>query len=65
VIDRLLGTTDDQGIHDPAEPWEDTGSEEDLRAYTARRLASYAHRPRSPQDAPFGALAALTGVLGR
>ena len=64
MIERLLGRTEDDAVYDPAEPWEGPGDESDLRAYTARRLASYAHRPRSPQDVPIGALEALTGVLG-
>jgi hypothetical protein len=64
MIERLLGRTEDDAVYDPAEPWEGPGDEADLRAYTARRLASYAHRPRSPQDVPVGALEALTDVLG-
>lgn len=64
MIARVLGRSDDGEADDPAEPWEGPGNEEDLRAYTARRLASYAHRPRSPQDVPPGALEALTSVLG-
>jgi len=65
MLDRLLGRTEDDTPYDPAEPWEGPGNEEDLRAYTARRLGSYAHRPRSPQDVPVGALEALRAALGK
>ena len=65
MIDRLLGRTVDDTPYDAAEPWEGPGDEDDLRAYTARRLGSYAHRPRSPQDVPVGALEALRAALGK
>jgi hypothetical protein len=64
MFDRLLNR-DDDAVLDPPEPWEGPGDEEDLRAYTARRLAAYAHRPRSPKDVPAGALEALNAVLGK
>jgi hypothetical protein len=64
MFDRLLGSTEDDAALDPPEPWEGPGGEDDLRAYTARRLAAYAHRPRTPRDVPAGALEALTAALG-
>jgi hypothetical protein len=64
MFDRLLGRTEDDAAIDPPEPWEGRGNEADLHAYTARRLAAYAHRPRSPRDVPVGALEALTAAIG-